>query len=207
MLLLGFGNPLLDLTAQVPPAFLARHGLYPQDAVAALPLHASLAEEVRREFPVTTTAGGSAQNTIRVAQWMLNKIMGTQAIGKSAFIGAVGVDALGEILEACLISDGVIPHYSKINGKLTTGNCLSLITPQGRSLISNVGIAASFSASFLKTSFLTAILDSVRYFYFEAFFICTSMDSVVHIGEYVVSNNKVFIVSCFVFYFWIFDFF
>ena len=52
-------------------------------------------------------AGGAGQNSIRVAQWML------KVPGATAYLGAVGVDNYGDVLEKCAIEDGVLVNYMK----------------------------------------------------------------------------------------------
>ncbi len=64
-------------------------------------------KDIVENFPVQYIAGGSAQNTIRVAQWML------QSPGGTSYMGAVGQDAYGETLEKCATADGVLVHYQK----------------------------------------------------------------------------------------------
>jgi len=46
-------------------------------------------------------AGGATQNSIRVAQWML------QVAGASSYIGCVGTDAYAQKLEEAATHDGV----------------------------------------------------------------------------------------------------
>lgn len=54
--------------------------------------HIPLYDELIKNFPVQYIAGGATQNSIRVAQWML------QVPGATAFFGAIGHDAYGETL-------------------------------------------------------------------------------------------------------------
>ena len=77
------------------------------NAILADEKHLSLYPELVANYPVQYIAGGSAQNTVRVAQWML------QNPGVTAYMGAVGTDTYGETLERCATSDGVLVHYFK----------------------------------------------------------------------------------------------
>lgn len=67
-LLFGMGNPLLDITATVDPSFLEKYEMKPNDAILAAEKHLPLYEELIRNYEVEYTAGGSTQNTLRVAQ-------------------------------------------------------------------------------------------------------------------------------------------
>lgn len=75
----GLGNPLLDISASVDAAFLAKHDLKANNAILAEERHAKLGEEMRSAYDVKFTAGGSCQNTIRVAQWLLRKTVGERS--------------------------------------------------------------------------------------------------------------------------------
>ena len=73
-ILLGMGNPLLDISAQVKDELLAKYGLKANDAILTdgrkeelMPLFTELV----KDYDVQYIAGGATQNSIRVAQWML----------------------------------------------------------------------------------------------------------------------------------------
>jgi len=68
-----------------------------------------LYDEIVSNFPVKYIAGGATQNSIRVAQWML------QIPGATAYMGAVGNDEYSQTLEKCAFEDGVLVHYMKNN--------------------------------------------------------------------------------------------
>jgi len=80
------GNPLLDISASVPKEVLIKYGLKLDDAVLAEEKHHPLFKELVDNYSVKYVAGGACQNSIRVAQWML------QTKGSTAFIGSVGQD-------------------------------------------------------------------------------------------------------------------
>merc|ERR1719310_1796955 len=107
--LLGFGNPLLDISAVVEQKELDKWGVKPGDITLAdeggkhKPMHAELA----KEYPVEYIAGGATQNSIRVAQWM------SQTPGSTAYVGCIGQDAFGEQLEKAAKGDGVNVCYMK----------------------------------------------------------------------------------------------
>ena len=75
-ILLGMGNPLLDISAKVKDELLAKYGLEKNNAILTgegdekaklMPLFTDLVND----HEVSYIAGGATQNSIRVAQWMM----------------------------------------------------------------------------------------------------------------------------------------
>jgi sugar/nucleoside kinase (ribokinase family) len=105
--ILGVGNPLLDISADVSMDLLEKYNLQLNNAILAEEKHYALYPELVAEYPVQYIAGGATQNTVRVAQWMI------QSPGSTAYMGAIGTDQFGEVLEKCSTDDGVLVHYMK----------------------------------------------------------------------------------------------
>jgi adenosine kinase len=82
----------LDISSEVPLELFEKYDVKLNNAILAEPKHLPLYEELVKNFPVQYIAGGAGQNSIRVAQWMLQKS------GLTAYFGAVGVDEYGETL-------------------------------------------------------------------------------------------------------------
>jgi adenosine kinase len=95
--IVGICNPLLDISSDVPKELLEKYGLALNNAVLAEPQHLPLYDELVKSYPVQYIAGGAGQNSIRIAQWML------QEPNRTAYFGAVGVDKFGETLGKCQI--------------------------------------------------------------------------------------------------------
>lgn len=72
--MLGMGNPLLDVLATVTPDLLTKYNLKPNDAILADESHKPLLSEMVEKFKVEYIAGGSVQNSLRVAQVCLKQI-------------------------------------------------------------------------------------------------------------------------------------
>jgi adenosine kinase len=86
-------------------------------------------------------AGGSVQNSLRVAQWILKKP------NVAVFFGCVGDDEYSKILETRARGDGVNTVYQR-KPDVATGTCAVLITSHTgshRSLCANLGAANHFS--------------------------------------------------------------
>ena len=72
--LFSFFSPLFLVTsfsAKVPLDLLKKYGVELNNAILAEEKHMPLYKELVTDYPVQYIAGGAAQNSIRVAQWML----------------------------------------------------------------------------------------------------------------------------------------
>lgn len=67
-MLLGLGNPLLDISAATGDDFLKKYDLEPNNAILAGDKHMAMYEEMAKMTNVEYTAGGATQNAMRVAQ-------------------------------------------------------------------------------------------------------------------------------------------
>ena len=95
------GNPLLDISANVKPELLTKHTLKANDAI--LTEEEQIFNDLKESYQVDYIAGGATQNSIRVAQWMLQKRYAT------TYFGCVGQDETAEILEKKV---GTFPFFS-----------------------------------------------------------------------------------------------
>lgn len=185
------GNPLLDMSAEVDQAMLDKYGVKLDSAILAEEKHLPIYEELMEHYKVDFIAGGATQNSIRVAQWMLT------AAGlphSTAYMGCVGTDNYGKILEDCATADGVLVHYMK-DQVTPTGTCAVLVKDGERSLIANLGAANSFKKSHLETEESQAIYEAAKVFYTAGFFLTVSVESVVHIAEHALATNKIYCLN------------
>ncbi|XP_020861783.1 adenosine kinase isoform X1 [Phascolarctos cinereus] len=74
-ILFGMGNPLLDISAVVDKIFLDKYGLKPNDQILAEEKHKELFEELVKKFKVEYHAGGSTQNSMKVAQQTFSLVL------------------------------------------------------------------------------------------------------------------------------------
>lgn len=180
--ILGMGNPLLDISAEVAEPLLVKYDLKSNNAILAESQHMPLYDELVKNYPVQYIAGGATQNSIRVAQWMLKP-------GSTGYMGAVGDDAYGQQLEKCAETDGVRVHYMK-NKDTPTGTCAVLISKQERSLVANLSAANTFNVSHLDTPVAQEMIDRAKVFYMAGFFLTVSVESIVRVGQHAVDNHK-----------------
>jgi adenosine kinase len=64
----GLGNPLLDISANVDEDFLSKYDMKPNNAILAEEKHKSLYDEMIKKYKVDYIPGGATQNALRVAQ-------------------------------------------------------------------------------------------------------------------------------------------
>ncbi|XP_078284624.1 adenosine kinase-like isoform X7 [Rhinoraja longicauda] len=134
-ILFGMGNPLLDICAVVDKDFLDKYGLKTNDQILADEKHKELFEELVKKFKVEYHAGGSTQNSVKVAQWMIQ-----QPHKVATFFGCIGRDAFGDILKKKAEEAHVDAHYYE-QSEQPTGTCAACITGDNRSLVANLAAA------------------------------------------------------------------
>lgn len=67
----GLGNPLLDLVAEVDESFLLKYDIQKDNAILADEKHKNMVPDLISKYEVEYVAGGSVQNTMRIAEWLL----------------------------------------------------------------------------------------------------------------------------------------
>ncbi|XP_073690733.1 adenosine kinase-like [Garra rufa] len=120
--LFGMGNPLLDICAVVDKDFLDKYGLKPNDQILAEDKHKEMFEEIVKKFKVEYHAGGATQNSVKVAQWMIQ-----EPHKVATFFGCIGKDKFGKILKEKAEEAHVDAHYYE-QSEEPTGTCAACIT-------------------------------------------------------------------------------
>jgi adenosine kinase len=143
-------------------------------------------------------AGGATQNSIRVAQWML------QAPGSTAYMGCIGKDANGEKMKEACAADGVKTAY--MEDESTPTGCCAVLIPKGtpeRSLCTNLNAANNFKVEHLKKPENWAICEAAKIIYSAGFFITVCPDAMKaacaeaekHDGLYCVNLSAPFLMQ------------
>lgn len=187
-ILYGMGNPLLDISAEVPSTYLDKYGLKPNDAVLAEAKHMPVYQELVDNHDVEYIAGGATQNSIRVAQWMLRKKFCT------SYVGCIGKDEFGKQLKKQATNDGVRVEYL-VDEETPTGTCACLITEKVRSLVANLGAANCYKYDHLKKPENWALVEKAQFVYIAGFFLTVSVDSILTIGKHCAETNKTFVMN------------
>lgn len=187
-ILLGCGNPLLDISAVVDDEFLHKYDLKPEDAILAESKHMPLYKELIEKYKAEYIAGGSVQNSLRVCQWLL------QRPNTSVFFGCVGKDQFSQILEEKAHTDGVNVKY-QYTSEESTGTCGVLITGTHRSLCANLAAANNFTIDHLHKTENRKFLENAEYFYISGFFLTVSPPTIMAVAEHAYKHNRVFMMN------------
>ncbi|KAB5544131.1 hypothetical protein DKX38_012243 [Salix brachista] len=127
-ILLGMGNPLLDISAVVDDSFLQKYDIKLNNAILAEDKHLPMYDEMASKYTVEFIAGGATQNSIKVAQWML------QIPGATSYMGCIGKDKFGEEMKKNSTKAGVNVHYYE-DEAAPTGTCAVCVVGGERSVL------------------------------------------------------------------------
>lgn len=144
--------------------------------------------ELIEEYNAELIAGGSVQNSFRVAQWMIQKP------NTAVFFGAVGQDKYSKILEEKARSDGVNVQYQYTDAA-PTGTCGVLITGTHRSLCANLAAANYFTLDHIEKSENKKLLENAEYFYISGFFLTVSPPSIQVVAKHALAHNRMFMMN------------
>ncbi|KAK1290970.1 Adenosine kinase 2 [Acorus calamus] len=186
--LLGMGNPLLDISAVVDEDFLKKYDITLNNAILAEEKHVPMYDELSTKYNVEYIAGGATQNSIRVAQWML------QAPGATSYMGCIGKDKYGEEMKKNSKLAGVTVHYYE-DETSPTGTCAVCVVGGERSLVANLSAANCYKSDHLKRPENWALVEKAKYYYIAGFFLTVSPDSIQLVAEHAAANNKVFMMN------------
>uniref|UniRef100_UPI00398F4E65 adenosine kinase-like isoform X2 n=1 Tax=Pristiophorus japonicus TaxID=55135 RepID=UPI00398F4E65 len=184
--LFGMGNPLLDICAVVDKDFLDKYGLKTNDQILADEKHKELFDELVKKFKVEYHAGGSTQNSVKVAQWMIQ-----QPHKVATFFGCIGRDKFGEILKKKAEEAHVDAHYYE-QSEQPTGTCAACITGDNRSLVANLAAANCYKKEkHLDQKENWQLVEKAKVYYIAGFFITVSTESILKVATHVSESNKI----------------
>ncbi|XP_023658814.1 adenosine kinase-like isoform X2 [Paramormyrops kingsleyae] len=188
--LFGMGNPLLDICAVVDKDFLDKYGLKPNDQILAEDKHKELFEELVKKFKVEYHAGGSTQNSIKIAQWMIQEPRKV-----ATFFGCIGKDKFGDILKKKAAEAHVEAHYYE-QSEEPTGTCAACITGDNRSLVANLAAANCYKKEkHLDLDQNWALVMKAKIYYIAGFFITVSPESILKVAKHASEKNKIFALN------------
>jgi sugar/nucleoside kinase (ribokinase family) len=142
----GIGNAIVDVLAQADDALLEKHGL-PKGAMNLI--DAPTADRLYSVMgPGIEASGGSAANTIA----------GIAALGgKTAYIGKVAQDQLGDVFTHDLRAVGVTYDTSRLVGGLPTARSLIFVTPDAqRTMQTFLGATSQLGPEDVNMDYITA---------------------------------------------------
>lgn len=183
--LCSIGNPLLDISAEVDQAFLDKYKLKANDAILADDSHKELFNDMVKLFKAEYVPGGAAQNTIRIAQWLIGVPKAT------SFMGCIAKDRFGQILEEKVADAGVQASYMYTDSE-PTGTCAVCLTGKSRSLVAYLAAANKFNSSHLDVPANWALVTKAKYYYVSGFPLTVCPDAMLRIAKHASENDKLF---------------
>jgi len=189
-LLLGMGNPLLDISVNADKDFLDQYGLEANNAILAEDKHKPMYQQMVDNMTCEYIAGGATQNSIRVAQWLLGVPKAT------SYFGCIGQDDFGKTLTEKARGEGVNTAY-QVNVEKETGTCAVVVTDSGknRSLVANLAAANLFTEDHVDKVENWALVDKASFVYIAGFFLTVSPPSIMKIARHIAKTNKVLIMN------------
>jgi len=186
--ILGMGNPLLDISSEVEMSTVEKYDLKMGDAILAEEKHQPLFAELVALPTVKFIAGGATQNSIRVAQWML------QTPGATAYMGCIGDDENGARLRESCAKDGVNACYM-VDKSTPTGCCATLVHGVERSLCTNLNAANNYKAAHVQEPAHWKILSEAKIVYSAGFFITVSPESIKLAREEMARTDGIYCMN------------
>ena len=188
--LAAFGNPLLDIIVPDEEGSLVeRFSLVKDIAQEVDTVCLGLYDEVTKREDVDLSAGGCALNTVRVFQWL------TGVMHSSVFLGGLGVDKQGDILQSVVEADGVMTSLARQPPHLPTGHCIALVRGAERTLCANLGAANSYHVSDLWSGNNKTTLQQAKVIYVEGYFLSHSPEATKELALFAQRNKKTFIFN------------
>lgn len=186
--LVGLGNPLLDISANVTSDLVTKYELKIDNAIMAEAKHLPLYDELVATQQVDYFAGGATQNSMRAAQWMLG------VPGAVSYIGSVGDDEYGRQLAKAAASYGLTTHYN-VQSDAPTGTCAVLVVDRERSLVANLGAAEKYSKAHFDSAEIQAVLAKAQFFYQESYFLTHSPEVSLSLAQFASRTRKFFALN------------
>lgn len=186
--LLCLGNPLLDVSSVVEQAFLDKYEIKLNNQILAEEKHVPMYKELSAMPKVEYIPGGAGQNTIRVAQWML------QVPHAATYMGCIGDDEFGKKMQEITSKEGVNARYM-IDSATPTGTCAVCILGGERSLVANLAAANNFKVDHVLKPENWACVESCRVVYCTGFFITVSPESIMTVANHCAANDKIYAMN------------
>jgi len=188
LLVIGAGNPLLDISAEVPLDMLEKYGLQLNNAILADEKHGDLYKEMEEKYQVKYINGGATQNAIRVCQGLFGV-----SNPCTAYMGCIGTDSRGKIMKENLASEGVLSLYAE-SDKNPTGTCAVLVHGGERSLVANIAAANDFPLDHLRFKVWDHV-EAAKICYSASFFLTVCPPAMVAMAEHCCKMNKTYCLN------------
>ncbi|KAF2874125.1 carbohydrate kinase PfkB [Massariosphaeria phaeospora] len=185
--LLCLENPLLDIQGVGDENLLEKYGLKANDAILAEDKHLGLYDDLIQNFDAKLIAGGAAQNSARGAQYILPQ-------DSTVYIGCIGRDKYGKILEDICVKAGVRTEY-RYDEETPTGRCGVVITGHNRSLCTDLAAANKYQLDHLKQPEVWKLVENAKFFYVGGYHLTVCVPAILALAEEAAAKKKLFILN------------
>jgi len=187
--LAAFGNPLLDIIVREGcEGLVEKYGLARNIAQEVDTIKTGLHKEVSQKSNLEYSGGGCALNTARVFQWL------SPTPSSAVFLGGLGKDDSGAVLESLVNSDAVLTAFAK-QEDLPTGHCIALVEGAERTLVANLGAANKFSAEDLWQGNNRTLLEGSKVIYVEGYFLSHSPEATMELARFAQKHKITFVFN------------
>jgi adenosine kinase len=186
-LIFGACNPLLDISTKVDVALLEKYKLKANSAILGDESHDQIYDDIK-DNEIEYIPGGSAQNALRTASWIL------KYPNVCTFMGCIGKDNYADIMKEKAKEVGLNTVY-QVNEKTPTGKCAVLITGNERSLVAHLGAANCFTQDHLDNESHWSYIQKAKILYVSGFFFTVSPESILRFAKFACENNRTFSIN------------
>eukprot|EP01071_Lankesteria_metandrocarpae_P003996 Lankesteria_metandrocarpae@DN3315_c0_g1_i1.p1 len=184
---LGMGNPLLDISANVSGELLRKYKMNPNDMIFETEAQTGLYEDLKGHAGVVFTSGGATQNSIRVFA-ALSKTGDT-----ASYTGCAGRDEHSDVMKQLCETNGVKTEYC-VNDDNPTGVCGVCINGSNRSLCTRLGAANHYKLDFLKEK-AWHLVEAADMVYSAGYFLTVCPDGMELVGRHCAEKQKCFLTN------------
>lgn len=184
----GLGQPMIDIIAKVTNEFVDSWQLTNEDFHELHEDKMGMVNLLYELFHVEFLSGGSTQNCLSMAQYLLTVPNAT------LFIGCVGKDGNGEALTRTLVESGVKVQVREVDSA-ETGFCIVMECNGARKLLLRIGAAAKSARRIFEDAKKRNLLDQLRCFYVETLTLRYDREAAIEIGQYAAANDRYFCLN------------
>lgn len=187
-LIFGACNPLLDISAKVETDFLEKYNLKSNSAILGDDSHLKIYDDIKNIPALEYTPGGSGQNSLRAASWILKHP------NVCTFMGCVGKDNNADIMRQKAKEVGLNTVY-QVDDKNSTGTCAVLIVKSDRSLVAHLAAANNCTIDHFNQEQNWSLVQKAKILYVTGFFFTVSPPSIMKLAKFASENDRTFAVN------------
>lgn len=159
-------------------------------AILADKKHENLFTELMSMPGMQTIPGGSALNTIRCTNFLLNAAGQERAC---LYFGSIGNDVeIGKRLSSGVEEEKLNANFS-IDEETNTGKCGVVIHDRERALCADLGAAMKYKTEHMKENIHLA--SNAKILYTTGFFISSNVEALMLIAKFANENNRPFAIN------------